>query len=275
MPFIEAISVPRARFDDTVSLMHNSTQRFGDRVDNYVKYRPQYPRAVIDFLMKEMHLTSSSVIADIGSGTGISAEMFLERNLVVEAVEPNEPMRAAAESRLREKYSRFHSHKGTSEATGLESGSVDMIVAAQAFHWFEPAVTKKEFQMILKPSGYVTLIWNDRKTTGNSFAEEYESLIHKHGTDYGKVNHKNIDSQKIAEFLGEFRLKAIYNEQSVDLDGLVGRLASSSYLPNIGQIGYEAMVKEAKELFAKHAQPQSDNGLVTIEYETKIYYARW
>ena len=108
----------------------NSTTRFSDRVAYYIKYRPGYPAKVITLLNREIGLSPATVIADIGSGTGISSELFLKNGNRVFGVEPNQPMREAAESRLAG-YDAFISINGTAEATTLPDASVDLVTAGQ------------------------------------------------------------------------------------------------------------------------------------------------
>ncbi len=246
----------------------NPTQRFSDRVGNYVKYRPSYPFEILDFLRNRLGLNSASVIADVGSGTGISSEMFLKNGNKVFAVEPNDEMRQAAEKAFSGQ-SNFHSTKGTSENTGIQDKVADFVVAAQAFHWFEPNQTKKEFRRILKDDGRIILIWNDRKTLGSAFAEEYEALITLFGTDYKQVKHKNIGEQLIRDFMGAFEVQHFANHQDFDFDGLLGRLASSSYAPNVDHPRFAEMRSALKHLFDKHQK----NSLVRIEYDTQVYYS--
>jgi ubiquinone/menaquinone biosynthesis C-methylase UbiE len=132
--------------------MEDSTKRFSNRVENYVKYRPHYPQEIINFLSEEIGLNSEKTIADIGSGTGISAELFLENGNKVYGIEPNKEMREAAEIYL-EKYKYFISVNGTAEDTLLENDSMDIVLAGQAFHWFDVEKAKKEFKRILKGRG--------------------------------------------------------------------------------------------------------------------------
>src|ERR1019366_5901844 len=138
----------------------NSTTRFSSRVENYIKYRPGYPQAIVDLLSARCGLTSASVIADVGSGTGILTELMLRNGNKVFAVEPNRDMREAAE-RLLSQHPNFISVEGTAEVTRLNDASVDLIVAGQSFHWFDRVKTRQEFLRVLKPGGWVALIWND------------------------------------------------------------------------------------------------------------------
>src|SRR5437763_17045747 len=109
------------------SLMSDPTKRFSNRVGNYIKYRPDYSGAVIDLLTEECRLTQQSIIADIGSGTGILSELFLKNGNRVFGIEPNLPMREAGEKSI-EQYPKFVSREGFAEATTLSNHSVDFVV---------------------------------------------------------------------------------------------------------------------------------------------------
>ncbi len=245
-----------------------SVERFSDRVENYVKYRPSYPPQVIELFRDQLGLTPDSIVADVGSGTGISAKIFLENGNVVFGVEPNGPMRAAAEEFLAA-YPNFHSRNGTAEATGLEDDAVDVVIAAQAFHWFEPESTKKEFVRILKPGGHIALIWNERQLNTTPFLIDYEQFLLKYADDYTKVRHENINADRLkAFFQKDFRTVVFSNSQVLDLDGLVGRVLSSSYMPTASDERFPQVKKELQALVAKH----SENGNIEILYDTTVHY---
>lgn len=251
--------------------MSNPTQRFSGRVENYVRYRPSYPRAVLDLLKAECGLANASVVADIGSGTGILSRLFLENGNRVFGVEPNTEMREAGEKRL-ERYPRFTSVAGTAEATTLDDAYVDFVVAGQAFHWFDVERARVEFGRILRPGGWVVLIWNARRRDTTPFLTAYERLLRKHGTDYEQVEHGRSAAGMVDEFFrsDEYETQTFDNRQTFDLDGLKGRLSSSSYVPGPGESGYDAMMREAEHLFQAH----ETNGRITFEYDTKVYYGR-
>lgn len=245
------------------------TTRFSSRVENYIKYRPKYPSEIIAYLEQHCDLNPKSVIADIGSGTGISAKSFLESGNRVYGVEPNDAMRAAAEKYL-EDFSGFESVNGSAEATTLEENSIDLALAAQAFHWFDSKKAKNEFARILKPGGFAVLIWNERKLDATPFLIEYEAILLRHATDYEKVRHENIDSARIEAFLGPNYCEATFpNEQNLDFEGLKGRLLSSSYVPGESSPAAGPMIAELATLFAKHEQ----GGRISILYNTKIYHS--
>lgn len=241
--------------------------RFSDRVENYVRYRPRYPREIIDMLRREAGLSSASIIADVGSGTGISAELFLRAGCSVLGVEPNREMREAAE-RVLAGYTAFHSVNGTAQATTLAGHSVDFVVAAQAFHWFNTPETRAEFSRILKPGGHVVLIWNERKLDATPFLRDYEALLLRFATDYAKVRHENIDAAQLSRFfIGPHATHTFANEQRFDFDSLKGRLLSSSYAPAEGQPLHEPMIAELRRIFDLHQSA----GQVCFEYNTQVH----
>ena len=245
----------------------DNTTRFSNRVEDYVKYRPNYPKAIVDFLQKNYQLTTGKVLADIGSGTGISSSLFLEAGHTVIAVEPNREMRNKSVELLG-RFESFKAVEGTAEKTTLAASSVDAVIVGQAFHWFDAAKAKAEFKRILKAGGLVVLIWNERKT-GTAYEIDYDALIVRHAIDYVQVDHRNINREQIAAFFApqSVELAIFSNKQLFDFDGLKGRLLSSSYMPAINAAGYEAMMLELKILFDKHEQ----DGLITIGYATKVY----
>jgi len=247
----------------------DSTTRFSNRVENYVRFRPTYPDGVIQILQRETSLTTASVIADIGSGTGISSQLFLRSGNEIFAIEPNPEMRQAAEAMLRG-FPRFHSVAASAEATQLPSASVDYVIAGQAFHWFDRDLARKEFARILRPAGWVVLFWNSRRTDSTPFLRDYESLLQEFGTDYREIEHKQIDLEILRVFFadGQFTARSLFNEQRFDLDGLKGRLLSSSYAPTEEHPNYQSMIARLKQLFETH----QENNQVCFEYDTELYF---
>jgi ubiquinone/menaquinone biosynthesis C-methylase UbiE len=250
-------------------LTTSPTRRFSSRVENYIKYRPGYPSAVVDTLASDCGLTEKSIVADIGSGTGILSELFLKHGIPVFGVEPNREMREAGE-RLLKKYPNFTSINGMAEATSLANNSVDFIAAGQAFHWFDRIPTRKEFARVLQPNGWVALIWNDRHIDTSPFLCAYEELLHRYGTDFEAVTHRNVDAAAITEFFAPHRstLRTFDNRQVFDYDGVRGRLLSSSYAPEPGHPNYQPTLDTLRTIFDKH---QTD-GHVEFTYTTVVYF---
>jgi SAM-dependent methyltransferase len=245
-----------------------SVERFSSRVANYVRYRPGYPKEVLELLKKECGLTSDSLIADIGSGTGKSAEIFLQNGNFVIGVEPNAGMRAAAES-LFANYRNFKSGDGTAEATGLTSSTIDFVITGQAFHWFDPIKSRAEFKRILKAGGWVVLIWNERQVDTTPFLRAYEQLLLTLDTDYRVVRQENATAA-IERFFSpkQPRLAVFPNAQEFDFESLKGRLLSSSYTPEPAHPGFGPMLTRLKEIFDEHEEA----GVVRFEYDTRVFY---
>jgi SAM-dependent methyltransferase len=254
-------------------MIKDSLHRFSDRVDNYVRYRPHYPAELIPFLKQQALLNDASLVADIGSGTGISCEPFLKNGNTVYGIEPNKEMREAAEAHLQTYKNLFKSIDGSAEGTSLENSCVDLIVAGQAFHWFNRERSKQEFKRILKPGGHVLLMWNDRKTEADGFLRSYEDFLQLFGTDYKEVNHKNTQDEKIFnEFFGkgEYKTASFPNYQDLNFEGLKGRVLSSSYMPGEDHKDFEFMIYCLKKIFVRYQV----NGTVRFEYDTKLYYGQ-
>ena len=199
----------------------DAKQRFSNRASDYVRYRPGYPTEILQKLRDDFGLQRSHVVADIGSGTGLLTNLFLENGNHVFGVEPNSEMREAGEEFLFA-FPTFVSVDGSAETTTLIEASVDFIVVGQAFHWFEPAKARTEFQRILKPHGYVGIIWNERQLDLTPFLRGYEGLLRKFGTDYDKVSESYPSQAQIENFFvpNEVRHLQFPNVQSFDFDGL-------------------------------------------------------
>lgn len=250
--------------------MRKNTERFTDRVDNYIKYRPHYPPQIISFLRDTIHLTTDWIVADIGSGTGISSELFLSNKNKVYGVEPNQSMRLAAENLL-QKYRNFTSINGTAEATTLPKTSIDLIVAGQAFHWFDKDKAKPEFQRITKPKAYLLLMWNDRRID-SPFLQAYEELLNKYALDYKEVNNRNVDENVLKAFYAphHFHTHTLKNTQSFDFDALKGRLLSSSYAPLENHPNYKPMLAKLEQIFEKY----NSHAKVQFEYNCNLYFGK-
>jgi SAM-dependent methyltransferase/GNAT superfamily N-acetyltransferase len=248
----------------------DTTRRFSDRVRDYVRYRPDYPAGILPMLVRETAFSSRSVVADIGSGTGKLAVLFLDYGNRVYGVEPNEEMRRAAEE-LFNRYDNFTSVKGTAEATGLPDKSVDVITAGQAFHWFDVPNARIEFRRILKPGGRVVLVWNQWSADLSPLLADYQALLTAFSLDANRVRHteQRVEADMAAFFgpQGHTR-QTLDNRQVFDFAGFKGRLLSSSYAPLPGHPSHEPMVARLREIFDKHQR----DGLVVFDYKTHVYY---
>lgn len=248
----------------------NATSRFSDRVENYVRYRPGYPKEVLETLKVDCRLTQGRVIADIASGTGIWTRMLLENGNRVFGVEPNAEMREAGE-RLLAEFQKFASITGTAEETTLPNQSVDFVTAAQAAHWFDRERARREFVRILKPDGWLVLLWNERVTDSTAFLCDYEQLLLKYGTDYQDIRHEKTTAE-VNEFFdpAPFQERTFEMRQEFDYAGIEGRLLSSSYVPGREHPQYLPMLNELRGIFDAHAV----EGRATFEYKTRLYFGQ-
>src|ERR1035438_9256884 len=250
-------------------LVRKTVARFSNRAQDYAKYRPHYSPDVVRALRQACRLRPEHLVADVGCGPGLLAEVVLQNGNRVIGVEPNREMREAGEQYLAQ-FANFTMIDGSAEQTTLADASVDFVMAGQAFHWFRSEPTRVEFARILRPGGWTILIWHDRDTQATPFLRAYDDFLHLHGTDYQRVNHKTVASADvITRFFAPNPVEFIsqQTQQHFDLDGLRGRLLSSSYVPKEGPAA-EAMLQELPELFAKF----EDRGQVVVDYQTKIYY---
>ena len=246
----------------------NSIHRFSSRVETYVRFRPSYPKQIIETLEHDCGFTRDSIAADIASGTGIFTKLLLEHGNRVFGVEPNAEMRRAGEEFL-STYPKFTSLTGTAEATTLEPRSVDFVTAAQAGHWFDRAKSRREFARILKPGGWAVLVWNERRTDSTPFLRDYEELLLRYGTDYNEVRHEHT---VVAEFFAPlpFQERTFDLQQVFDYAGVEGRLLSSSYAPGPGHPNHAPMLRELRRIFELHQH----GGQVSIEYATRMFYGQ-
>ena len=248
------------------------TRRFTDRVEDYVRFRPGYPDAVLDVLAEDCGLAPGATVADLGAGTGQLTRLLVARGCRVFAVEPNDAMRAA----LAKAFARVRAVEavaGRAEATGLPDRSVDLVTAAQAFHWFDVAAARAEVRRILRPGGGVALVWNIRDVDASPFMREYEALVQEYSTDREASRRVHGKPEDVARFFGDSpaTLRRLPNAQVFDFEGLKGRLLSSSYAPAAGHPGHGPMLAALRVLYDTHA----DGGRVRFAYATEVWSSRW
>lgn len=247
------------------------TARFSDRVQDYVRWRPGYPPAVVQALRDDLGLRPSHVVADVGSGTGILSRLLVENGNEVYGVEPNREMAAVAEADLGIT-GRFHDVDGRAEATSLPDRSVDLVTAGQAFHWFKVPESRAEFRRILRPAGGVALVWNLRKLDSTPFLRDYEAFLHRWSNDYQEVSAQYAKEESLRGLFGErgWIERRFDSAQHFGLEGLRGRLLSSSYTPREGDPRRQAMLAALPAVFEAHAK----GGQVAFEYDTRMFMGR-
>lgn len=261
------------REDKGAHVSTDYTTRFSVRAPYYHRHRPRYPQGVLR-VMEGFGLTPRSIIADVGAGTGISSELFLNYGATVYAVEPNPEMRAVAEHYY-DALPNCTVINGTAETTTLPTGSVDFVVAGQAFHWFDHRAARVEFRRILRPGGHVVLMWSYRKDGTSAFIDHFNAVLEKYDTDKAATPRAKgmlQTDEDIAAFFGAagFEKAEIPNPVVYDWDGLRGRALSASYVPLPGHPDYDALITDLRAVFDRH---QVD-GKVTMEYITQVYWGK-
>jgi SAM-dependent methyltransferase len=238
------------------------TGRFGDRANDYVKYRPSYPAAAVDAVLAGLGAPASLHAADIGAGTGISARLLGDRGVRVIAVEPNAPMRDAATPHPNVTF-----HDGTAEATGLADGAFDLVLCAQSFHWFRPEPALNELARILRPPGRLALMWN-RRSQSDPFTAGYRDAILA-ASGESAAERMEFDPALVprSRLFSALSSTSVPNAQRLDLSGLIGRAQSASYVPKHGP-NAERLLELLRALHERHADP---GGCVTLVYETEVH----
>ena len=235
--------------------------RFSDRAADYVRHRPDYPAAAIDCILEGLASPEALLAADVGAGTGISARQLADRGVRVIAVEPNAVMRLAAAPHPRVTW-----REGAAEASGLEAASVDLVLCAQAFHWFRGPQALAEFHRILKPRGRLVLMWN-RRDRDDPLTRAYIEAIHE-------VNGES-EVERMAPDLSALPRSGLFtvprparfpHAQRLDREGLIGRATSASYVPKEGE-RFERLKRRLEETFERHREP---DGHVTLRYVTDV-----
>ena len=246
----------------------SSSDRFLGRVEAYAKYRPSYPSAAIDLLAAHCGLKPGIDAVDLGSGTGILSALLLQRGARVFGIEPNREMRSYSDLALG---GGFRSESGTAESTHMPDGFFDLLVAGQAFHWFDPQKARVEALRILKPGAWAALFWNERQTGLIPFLEDYEALLRRYAPEYDAVARLRAQEGGIGQFFGDRPQFATFpNQQVLDFAGLAGRVMSSSYAPTGDRPEYQPLMAGLREVFDRH---QSD-GRVVFPYQTLVYFGQ-
>jgi len=248
-----------------------SNEKFTGKAEVYAKYRPSYSHEYIEYLISQACLNEDSIIADIGSGTGILSNQLLERGYTVIGVEPNDDMRTIAEQTLKTD-SRFISIKGTAENTTLNDNSIDQVTVAQAFHWFDMEPFRLECQRILKQDGRVALVWNSRDGSSDKNKESAE-VCQKYCPNFkgfsGGMEETPIAFQQFFKD-GKYELKLFRNDLQFNLNGFLGRYLSASYSPKKTHEEYHLFITALSNLFEKY----SNHGQIVIPNITRSYLGK-
>ncbi|NES23952.1 MAG: class I SAM-dependent methyltransferase [Symploca sp. SIO3E6] len=242
----------------------NPLSRFSQQAEDYRKYRPSYPNAAIATILEGLDQSSSIVAADIGAGTGISSHLLAETGVQVVAIEPNAAMRQEAQP-----YPLIEFTEGTAEATNLETASVDLVTCFQAFHWFNPKPALKEFHRILKPKGRLAVVWNNRDLK-DEFTAGYSDLVRRISNNHPAESRLNsVEPLLASPLFPEVNYYSFAYRQQLNLEGLIGRANSVSYIPKETQ-AQQQLISGLQELYDYYSH---QNGLVYMAYTTSVYLA--
>jgi SAM-dependent methyltransferase len=242
----------------------NPLGRFSDRATDYVKYRPSYPAAAIDAILAGLGEPSQLTVADIGAGTGISSRLLAERGVQVLAVEPNAEMKQAAEIHTLVEWK-----EGTSEVTNLPESSVNLVTCFQSFHWFNPVLALPEFRRILQPLGKLAVVWNLRDRT-DPLTLAYTQILKTASNNHpAEKRDRSIEPLLTSSDFTNIQICDFVHKQDVDLQGLIGRAQSASYIPKSGP-QLPQIISDLTELYATHCGNQ---GFVSLVYKTRVYLA--
>ncbi|MGZ9587329.1 class I SAM-dependent methyltransferase [Paenibacillus marinisediminis] len=247
------------------------THRFTGKAGVYSQYRPGYPMGYIDYLISSNGLTPDHIVADIGAGTGILTRQLLDQGLKVIAVEPNDDMRANAEGMLNH-YPNFSSVKGTAEHSGLTDHSVDLVTAAQAFHWFDQEQFKEECKRILKLDALVALVWNSRDSSSELVIENAR-ICKAYCPAFQGFSGGIEETPEIYERFfrnGKYDYQVVDHPIAFDKDSFIGRNLSASYAPKSSDEQYEPFVEAITALFDSYS---TENQLI-MRNLTRSYIGR-
>ncbi|MEH2325582.1 MAG: methyltransferase domain-containing protein [Nostoc sp.] len=255
-----------SQINPETSALHilNPLNRFSDRVEDYVKYRPSYPADAIDIILEGLGESSQLVAADIGAGTGIASRLLAQRGVNVIAIEPNAAMRKAAKSNPLIEF-----RDGTAELTQLSDNSVDLVTCFQAFHWFNPEPTLLEFQRILKPSARLAVVWNNRDQE-DALTTEYSRIVREASNNHPAESRiQTVEPLLVTPHFINIHESNFTYRQQLDLTGLIGRAMSASYFPREG-LGYEQLIDSFQELYQRFCD---ESGFVYMVYRTSVHLA--
>ncbi len=232
--------------------------RFSETAELYDRYRPSYPRELLDWIVAQCGLRPADPVADLGCGTGISTRLLAARGLDVVGIDPNEAMLERARAAGGARYLR-----GEANATGLPTGSQAAVSVAQAFHWFEVPAALREIGRVLRPGGRSCVYWNLRASS--PFLDEYAALLATSSSEAEVMERplRTIAALRAAPALRQPCEAEFAHAQSFGREGFFGRVFSSSYVQHglADRAGFE---RALGALFDRHQR----DGSVDFVYRT-------
>lgn len=249
--------------------IHDAAQRgYTSASGNYQRGRPEYPEALAGWLSESLGVQAGARVVDLGAGTGKFTKLLARTGATVTAIEPVEAMRA----RLSESLPGVTALAGTAEAIPLADGAADVIVCAQAFHWFANGQALREMHRVLRPGGRLGLIWNVRDESRDWVAEITRIITPYEGDAprYYKGTWKQpFEGQSL---FGQLRKTVLphshvgsFDEVVIDRNLSVSFIAS---LPKLEQDAVEARLRAMRERYEELREPT-----ITFPYATEVWLA--
>lgn len=243
--------------------MANTVERFDGRAEDYDRYRERYDaRELLTLLREWSGLTPDWLIADVGAGTGMLADVFLANGNRVIAIEPNAGMRAAC-TRLHEGERRLEIRDGTAEATGLPDASVDVVANGRALHWFDVKAAMQEFKRVLRPGGWLVVVAGGRTERGREANEALTRMLQEFTGDlmYREKAYKVYGDVKDLFNGSEYRHYERGGEMRMNWDQLRGMTLSLSHAPLVDDPRFPRFENLLRDYFDRYQK----DGVVTLE----------
>ena len=254
----------------------DNTGKFTGKGAVYAAARPRYAEGLLEYLASKERLEPGALVADVGSGTGIFSEQLLDAGLRVIGVEPNADMRAQAEHALCGRKG-YRSVCGTADAMGLPDDSVDCVTAAQAFHWFDAEAFKRECRRVLKPGGFVAIVYNMREVE-SPYMQAFAQLTRRFCPAF-KGFSNGLDEAELPSFFdGPCDVRWWANPQLLTREAFVARALSSSRALREDDASYLQYLEELNALFDQFAEErQTESGsqkLLSYSLRTTLHMGR-
>ena len=237
---------------------------FGSSADAYERGRPSYPDDSVAYLAAELGLGPAARVLDLAAGTGKLTRLLLEGGVSVVAVEPVAAMRevlarSAPEARVLE---------GTAESIPLPAASVDAVTVAQAFHWFDAEAALVEIHRVLRPGGGLGLIWNamDSSVEWVTVLRELVQGVRGSVPHYGGSPWR--DALRSSGLFTPIRERTFGLVHELGEEGLLDRVASTSYVAALPEPKREQLIGEVRTLIADVPHP------LLLPYRTDVFCCR-
>jgi SAM-dependent methyltransferase len=249
--------------------------------DDYDRYRPTYPDALFERIVRELTFSDQPSVVDLGAGTGRASIAMAALGWRVTAVEPGGPMLEVLRARAAAADLEVVATQAAAESTGLDPASFDLATAAQAFHWFDKPAALAEMARIVRPGGGIALFWNVREETRSPFVADYHELLEGYGgvaegkyLQAGRATGRSATATAMAAADGfdPPRLLELWHERPADADTFVGMAFTASYVRALAADRQAAFRSELIGLLARHGH--AGDAPFTVPYRIDCWFAQ-